>query len=74
METKLVDAKKCFFSFANLALPAWCVRGKFKNLQRLKVSYYEGCTAGAATYRVFFLTGPPNFQYQNEKEVAANQD
>ena len=26
------------------------------------------------TYRVFFLTGPPDFQYQNEKQVAANQD
>ena len=25
-------------------------------------------------YRVFFLTGPPDFQYQNEKQVAANQD
>ena len=24
-------------------------------------------------YRVFFLTGPPDFQYQNEKQVAANQ-
>ena len=24
-------------------------------------------------YRVFFLTVPPNFQYQNEKQVAANQ-
>ena len=22
----------------------------------------------------FFLTGPPDFQYQNEKQVAANQD
>ena len=26
------------------------------------------------SYRVFFLTGPPDFQYQNEKQVAANQD
>ena len=26
------------------------------------------------TYRVVFLTGPPDFQYQNEKQVAANQD
>ena len=25
-------------------------------------------------YRVVFLTGPPHFQYQNEKQVAANQD
>ena len=25
-------------------------------------------------YRVVFLTGPLNFQYQNEKQVAANQD
>ena len=25
-------------------------------------------------YRVVFLTGPPYFQYQNEKQVAANQD
>ena len=25
-------------------------------------------------YRVVFLTGPPIFQYQNEKQVAANQD
>ena len=24
-------------------------------------------------YRVVFLTGPPDFQYQNEKQVAANQ-
>ena len=24
-------------------------------------------------YRVVFLTGPPDFQYQNEKHVAANQ-
>ena len=24
-------------------------------------------------YRVFFLTVPPNFQYQNEKQWAANQ-
>ena len=23
-------------------------------------------------YRVVFLTGPPDFQYQNEKQVAAN--
>ena len=27
-----------------------------------------------AMYRVVFLTGPPDFQYQNEKQVAANQD
>ena len=27
-----------------------------------------------AIYRVVFLTGPPDFQYQNEKQVAANQD
>ena len=26
------------------------------------------------SYRVLFLTVPPNFQYQNEKQVAANQD
>ena len=26
------------------------------------------------TYRVVFLTGPPDLQYQNEKQVAANQD
>ena len=25
-------------------------------------------------YRVLFLTVPPDFQYQNEKQVAANQD
>ena len=25
-------------------------------------------------YMVVFLTGPPDFQYQNEKQVAANQD
>ena len=25
------------------------------------------------TYRVVFLTGPPDFQYQNEKQFAANQ-
>ena len=25
-------------------------------------------------YRVVFLTGPHDFQYQNEKQVAANQD
>ena len=25
-------------------------------------------------YRVVFLTGPPDLQYQNEKQVAANQD
>ena len=25
-------------------------------------------------YRVVFLTGPPDFQYQNEKQVAATQD
>ena len=25
-------------------------------------------------YRVVFLTGPPDFQYQNEKQVASNQD
>ena len=25
-------------------------------------------------YRVVFLTGPPDFLYQNEKQVAANQD
>ena len=28
----------------------------------------------ARTYRVVFLTGPLDFQYQNEKRVAANQD
>ena len=27
-----------------------------------------------STYRVFFLTGPPDFKYQKEKQVAANQD
>ena len=27
-----------------------------------------------STYRVVFLTGPPDFQHQNEKQVAANQD
>ena len=26
------------------------------------------------TYRVLFLTVPPDFQYQNEKQVTANQD
>ena len=26
------------------------------------------------TSRVVFLTGPPDFQYQNEKQVAANRD
>ena len=26
------------------------------------------------TYRVLFLTAPPDFQYQNEKQVTANQD
>ena len=25
-------------------------------------------------YRVLFLSVPPDFQYQNEKQVAANQD
>ena len=29
---------------------------------------------GLNLYRVVFLTGPPDFQYQNEKQVAANQD
>ena len=28
----------------------------------------------APNYRVVFLTGPPNFQYKNEKQEAANQD
>ena len=28
---------------------------------------------GRSTYRVVFVTGPPNFQYQNEKRWAANQ-
>ena len=28
----------------------------------------------SASYRVVFLTGPPDFQHQNEKQVAANQD
>ena len=28
----------------------------------------------ATMYRVGFLTGSPDFQYQNEKQVAANQD
>ena len=27
-----------------------------------------------ARYRVFFLTGPPNFQYQNEKNCSANEE
>ena len=29
--------------------------------------------SGNFSYRVVFLTGPPNFQYQNEKRLAANQ-
>ena len=32
------------------------------------------CSLPGAKYRVVFLTGPPDFQYQNEKQVAANQD
>ena len=27
-----------------------------------------------AKYRVVFLTGPPNFQYQNEKTCSANEE
>ena len=27
-----------------------------------------------ATYRVVFLTGPPDFQYQNEKTYSANEE
>ena len=26
------------------------------------------------TYRVVFLTGPPDFQYQNEKTCSANEE
>ena len=29
---------------------------------------------GIDMYRVVFLTGPPDFQYQKKKQVAANQD
>ena len=29
---------------------------------------------GLKMYGGVFLTGPPDFQYQNEKQVAANQD
>ena len=32
------------------------------------------CSLVVEIYRVVFLTGPPDFQYQNEKQVAANQD
>ena len=28
----------------------------------------------AGTYRVVFLTGPPDFQYQNEKTCSANEE
>ena len=41
----------------------------------LNSQYLGPETQGTLTfYRVVFLTGPPDFQYQNEKQVAANQD
>ena len=36
-------------------------------------SLYHSLGWFAGTYRVLFLTVPPNFQYQNEKRWAANQ-
>ena len=42
---------------------------------RLVTSELLHCIAnGSNIYRVVFLTGPPDFHYQNEKQVAANQD
>ena len=32
------------------------------------------CMCAMCIYKVVFLTGLPDFQYQNEKQVAANQD
>ena len=42
-----------------------------KNDDKTKHTYNK---RGLYLYRVVFLTGPPDFQYQNEKQVAANQD
>ena len=38
---------------------------------KLHSTLYSGLKgAGGPSYRVVFLTGPPDFQYQNEKQVA----
>ena len=49
------------FQLTKRYFPNWQIYGSFPNLN-------------LPLYRVFFLTGPPDFQYQNEKQVAANQD
>ena len=40
----------------------------------LLLYYKKRHTEEEDLYRLVFLTGPPDFQNQNEKQVAANQD
>ena len=42
--------------------------------RRRRAMIFTKCWCSSCMYRVVFLTGPPDFQYQNEKQVAANQD
>ena len=58
---------------ASLALPTFLV----VPIMAIEVSWTSTINmyiVQCAMYRVVFLTGPPDFQYQNEKQVAANQD
>ena len=69
--TRTSLTNNCFFptprrlrgSIATLNVTGWTSLGSFG----MNHKYIH-------SYRVVFLTGPPDFQYQNEKQVAANQD
>ena len=46
----------------------------FGKLWIIVVLSFVAFLADTHTYRGLFLTVPPDFQYQNENQVAANQD
>ena len=51
-----------------------CIFDNEQKFDKIHPSRSQKIVARLATsYRVFFLTVPPNFQYQNEKRWAANQ-
>ena len=57
---RISDDRQCC---ASIILWATCIV--------LYVAYSGSCII---TYRVVFLTGPPDFQYQNEKTCSANEE
>ena len=46
----------------------------FESKRKIEVSWGLKVWKFLSSYRVLFFTVPPDFQYQNEKQVAANQD